>query len=93
MTWYDEGHLVVAAQQISAGPQARPSAPQLWEVPANGDSPTSLHWQQVGVTSITAAGPLNPLYLSLTTGRLDKSVALGEPWTDVTAGQAADYPG
>ena len=67
--------------------------PQLWEVPANGDNATSLHWQQRGlVTSITAAGPQNPLYLTVG-GRLEKSVALGEPWTDVTAGQAAEYPG
>jgi hypothetical protein len=62
-------------------------------VPVNGDIATSLHWQQQGVTSITAAGPQNPLYLSLASGRLEKSVELGEPWNDVTAGQAVVYPG
>jgi hypothetical protein len=94
MSWFDEDHLVAAARLSPAGAQqstAEPSA-QLWEVPADGDSVTTLHWQQAGVTSITAAGPESPLYLT-TGGRLLKSVQLGEPWTLVTAGQAADYPG
>jgi len=92
MSWFDENHLVAAARYSPPGPQPRTSPLQLWEVPVNGDSATSLHWQQSGVTAITAAGPHYPLYLSRD-GRLEKSVGLGEPWTDVTAGQAVDYPG
>ena len=93
MTWFDEDHLVVAAQPSSSGPQQDSAEPaQLWEVPVNGDTAATLHWQQPGVTSITAAGPESSLYLTAG-GRLLKSAQLGEPWTFVGAGQAADYPG
>jgi hypothetical protein len=94
MTWFDEDHLVAAAQVNPSANQQSPPVPplQLWEVPVDGDSATTLHWQQAGVTSITAAGPDSPLYLTAN-GELLKSLRLGEPWTSVTAGQAADYPG
>jgi lipoprotein LpqB-like beta-propeller protein len=85
IAWFDEDHLVAAAQQGT-------SAAQLWEVPANGDGATALPYPQRGVTSITAAGPQSPLYLT-ENGQLLTSVALGQPWTRVTQGQAADYPG
>ena len=94
MTWFDEDRLVVAARLSPSGPQQGSAGPpaQLWEVPANGDTAVTLHWQQPGVTSITAAGPESSLYLTAG-GRLLKSAQLGEPWTFVGAGQAADYPG
>jgi hypothetical protein len=94
MTWFDGDHLVAAAKLSPSGAQQGSAEPQaqLWEVPANGDMVTTLHWPQAGVTSITAAGPESSLYLTAG-GRLLKSVQLGEPWTLVTAGQAADYPG
>ena len=86
LTWYDEDHLVAAAQQGTPGPQ-------LWEVPVNGDGATSLQWTQRGlVTSIAAAGPQNPLYLTVN-GQLEKSVGLDELWTAITAGNAVEYPG
>ncbi len=86
LTWFDEDHLVAAARLGAP-------APQLWEVPVNGDSATSLHWAQRGlVTSIAAAGRQNPLYLTVG-GQLEKSVGLGELWTAITAGNAAEYPG
>ena len=94
MSWFDEDHLVAAARLSPAGTQqgsANPPA-QLWEVPVDGDSATTLHLRQAGVTSITAAGPESPLYLTAN-GQLLKSAGIGEPWTFVTAGQAADYPG
>jgi hypothetical protein len=94
MTWFDGDHLVAAARQSPSATQqgsAQPPA-QLWEVPANGDSATTLHWPQAGVTSITAAGAASPLYLTAG-GRLLKSVQLGGPWTLVGAGQTAEYPG
>ena len=94
MTWFDEDHLVAAARINPSAYQPSPAEPplQLWEVPVDGDSATPLHSQQAGVTSITAAGPDSPLYLTAN-GKLLKSLRLGEPWTSVTAGQAAGYPG
>lgn len=82
LTWYDNDHLL-AVQQSSAGTH-------LWEVPADGDSASALGGPP-NITSITAAGRYNPLYLGLDTGRLEKSVGLGEPWTDVTAGHDVVY--
>jgi Lipoprotein LpqB beta-propeller domain len=82
LTWYDNDH-VLAVEQSPAGTH-------LWEVPADGDSASALGGP-TSITSITAAGPANPLYLGLDTGRLEKSVALGEPWTDVTAGHDVVY--
>jgi hypothetical protein len=94
MTWFDEDHLVAAARMTPSADQQSLAAPplQLWEVPVDGDSAMTLHSQQPGVTSITAAGPDSPLYLTAN-GELLKSLRLGDPWTPVTAGQAVDYPG
>jgi Lipoprotein LpqB beta-propeller domain len=82
LTWYDNDHLL-AVEQSSSGTQ-------LWEVPADGDSATALGGP-TDIASITSAGPANPLYLGLDTGRLEKSIGLGEPWTDVTAGHDVVY--
>ena len=93
IAWFNEDHLVAAAQQGPSGTEtAATGQTQLWEVPVDGDSATTLHAPQSAVTAIAAAGPENPLYLT-SNGRLLKSVGLGEPWNFVTAGQAADYPG
>jgi Lipoprotein LpqB beta-propeller domain/Sporulation and spore germination len=82
LTWYDNDHLLAVAQS--------PVGTHLWEVPADGDSATALSGP-TDITSITAAGRDNPLYLGLDTGRLEKSVGLGEPWTDVTEGHDVVY--
>jgi hypothetical protein len=93
IAWFNEDELVASAKQVPSGTeQGAAEQPQLWEVPADGDTATALHSTEQVVTSITAAGPQSPLYL-ISAGRLLKSVGLGEPWTLVTAGQAADYPG
>jgi hypothetical protein len=84
LSWYDEDH-VLAITQSSAGSR-------LWEVPVNGDEPT-LRSGQPGMVSITAAGPQNPPYLGMSAGRLENSIALGEPWRDIMAGREATYPG
>ncbi|HEY7432269.1 MAG TPA: LpqB family beta-propeller domain-containing protein [Streptosporangiaceae bacterium] len=86
ITWYDEDHLL-AVTVSKSGPQT-----SLWEVPANGDTARPLNGQS-GSESITTAGPKAPLYLSLSTGQIEKSVALDEPWTYIAAGSAATYPG
>lgn len=86
VTWFDEDDLIAIARSGSSGAE-------LWEVPVDGDNATPLQWQQPGMTSVTADGPGSPLYLSLANGRLEKSVGPGEPWSDVTAGQHAVYPG
>jgi len=87
LTWYDEDHLLVVAL-----PATGTGSPRLKEVPVNGGSAVPLGGP-AGIVSITSAGPQNPLYLSLAGGRLVKSVGIGEPWTDVSAGRAAVYPG
>jgi len=84
LTWYDEDHLLAITQSANGT--------QLWEVPVNGDLPVRQSVQP-GMASITAAGPQNALYAGVSGGRLDSSVALGEPFRDITAGSAATYPG
>jgi lipoprotein LpqB-like beta-propeller protein len=87
LTWYDEDHLLVVTT-----PGTGTGQPQLKEVPVNGDSPRAVG-APAGMVSIAAFGRSNPMYLSLDDGRLVKSVGFGEPWTDVSAGRAAVYPG
>lgn len=84
LTWYDEDNLLVVTQTSSGA--------RLLEVPVNGNSGVSLGGQ-AGIESITAAGRENPLYLSLSSGQVEKAVGLGALWTDITIGQAATYPG
>lgn len=84
LTWYDEDHLLAITQQGTAS--------QLWEVPVNGDAPVSKN-SLPGMVSIAAAGAQNPLYVGMSTGRLENSVVLGEPWRDIAAGWGATYPG
>jgi hypothetical protein len=84
LTWYDEDHLLAVTQSSNGT--------QLWEVPVNGDLPVRKSVQP-GMASITAAGQQNALYAGVSGGRLDSSVALGEPFRDITAGSAATYPG
>jgi hypothetical protein len=84
LTWYDGDHLLAVTQS--------PGGSRLWEVPVNGDQATPLG-EQPGIESITAAGPGNPLYASISGGHLAKSVGLGEPWTGIAPGEAATYAG
>jgi hypothetical protein len=87
LSWYDEDHLLVVSAKTKSGTQT-----SLSEVPANGDSARPLTGLSDSV-AITAAGPKNPLYLSLSTGQVEKSVGLDEPWTYIAPGRAATYPG
>ena len=84
VTWYDEDHLL-AITQTADGTQLR-------EVPVNGDgaSPASA---PPGMASIAAAGQQNSLYVGTSSGRLESSVGLREPWRDIAAGGDATYPG
>jgi len=84
VTWYDEDHLLVITE--AAG------GTQLREVPVNGDG-ASLTPAPPGMASITAAGPPNSLYVGTSSGRLESSVGLREPWRDIAAGADATYPG
>jgi hypothetical protein len=84
LTWYDEDHLLAVA--------GRPSTTQLWEVPVDGDNPTSLG-PLPGIASVTAAGPGNPFYLGLTGGQLERAVGPNQFLRPITAGQAPSYPG
>ncbi|MBO0776093.1 MAG: GerMN domain-containing protein, partial [Actinobacteria bacterium] len=85
LTWYDADHLLAAT--------GSPRAVQVWEVPVNGNGAVSQGAPQPGIVSIAAAGPDNPLYLGLASGRLERSAGFGEFWSDVSAGRAATYPG
>ncbi len=84
LSWYDADHLLVV-DQAAVGQQ-------LFEVPVNGDRST---FQSIepGMISITAAGPHNDLFASLSTGQLTRSVGLGELWSPPLAGRDATYPG
>jgi hypothetical protein len=85
LSWYDSDHLLVATKS--------PAGTQLWEVPVNGDAAVRQGAPQQGIVSIAAAGPRNPLYLGLSSGRLERSQGFGEFWSDVTAGRDVAYPG
>jgi hypothetical protein len=61
-------------------------------VPANGDHGTYLSGQS-GIVSVAAAGPQNPMYLSLASGQVEKSVGIGEFWSVIADGKAVTYPG
>jgi hypothetical protein len=85
ITWYDEDHLLAVA---GSGLSTR-----LWEVPVDGDTPASLGGRELGVTSVTAAGPLNPIYLGLADRQLIRVAGLNQLLQEITAGQAPAYPG
>lgn len=84
ITWYDEDHLLAVT--------GTGSATHLWEVPVDGDNPTSLG-PEPGVTSVTAAGPRNPIYLGRADGHLVRLAGLNQLSQEITAGQAPAYPG
>jgi hypothetical protein len=83
VTWYDEDHLLAVTKHGSLS--------SLWNVPANGDVAHSMG--ENGVEAITAAGQENPLYLSFSTGQVERKIGLTEPRGFVTTGKAATYPG
>jgi hypothetical protein len=64
----------------------------LWQVPANGDHGRYMSGQS-GIESVTAAGPQNPMYLSLASGQVEESVGIGEFWRPIADGKAVTYPG
>jgi hypothetical protein len=84
LSWYDEDHLLVVT---GAGVDS-----EAWEVPVDGNNPAFLAKLQ-GIATITAAGPHNPFYLGMTSGRLQKAVGLNQPLSPITPGQAVIYPG
>jgi hypothetical protein len=84
LTWYDEDHLLVIT---GSGEGSR-----YWEVPVDGDNPTPLP-KQPGMTTVTAAGPDNPIYLGLADNGLEKAAGLNQPLAPITPGQAVIYPG
>jgi hypothetical protein len=84
LTWYDENHLLVVT---GSG-----ATTHLWEVPVDGDNPTSAG-QEPGITSVTAAGSGNPFYLGLNDRRLARVAGPDEFLQEITAGQAPVYPG
>jgi two-component system sensor histidine kinase MtrB len=85
LAWYDTDHLLAVTGTAPAT--------QVWEVPVNGNGATRQGATQPGIVSVAAAGPEDPLYLGLASGRLERSAGFGEFWSDVTAGRAATYPG
>jgi hypothetical protein len=83
LTWYGEDHLLVVTGSGATS--------QLWEVPVDGDNPTSI--KQPGILTVTAAGPGYPLYLGLAGRQQEKLAAPNQPVGDITPGQAIIYPG
>jgi hypothetical protein len=87
--WYGEDYLLAVTRlRTKQGIQSG-----LYQVPANGDGAGDTLSGQSGMTSITADGPLSPLYLGLSHQRLEKAVRLREQWSDITTGIAPAYPG
>jgi hypothetical protein len=85
LAWYDGDHLMAVSGTAAAM--------QVWEVPVNGQNAARQGGQQPGIVSVAAAGPQNPLYLGLASGRLERSAGFGEFWSDLLAGRSATYPG
>ncbi len=85
LAWYDADHLVAVSGTAADM--------QVWDVPVNGNNAASQGAVQPGIVSIAAAGPQNPLYLGLASGRLERSAGFGEFWSDLLPGRAATYPG
>jgi hypothetical protein len=84
LTWFGEDYLLVVTGSGSSS--------QLWEVPVNGNNPTSLI-KTAGILTVTAAGPGYPLYLGLAGNRQEKLAGPYQPLGGITAGQAVIYPG
>ena len=84
LTWFGEDHLLVVTGSGSSS--------QLWEVPVNGNNPTSLI-KSPGILTVTAAGPGNPMYLALAGNRLEEAAGPYQPLGGIPAGQAIIYPG
>ena len=84
LTWYDEDHLLVITRSGADS--------QYWEVPVDGNKPTSLITLP-GLTTVTAAGPGHPIYLGLANGGLERAGALNQQLVPITPGQASIYPG
>jgi len=84
LTWYDEDHLLVITRSGANS--------QYWEVPVDGNKPTSLITLP-GLTTVTAAGPGHPIYLGLANGGLERAGALNQQLVPITPGQAIIYPG
>jgi Lipoprotein LpqB beta-propeller domain len=84
LTWYDEDHLLVITR---SGENS-----QYWEVPVDGNNPTS-PVTLPGLTTVTAAGPGHPIYLGLANGGLQRAGGLNQPFVPITPGQAITYPG
>jgi hypothetical protein len=84
LTWFGEDDLLVVTGSGSTS--------QLWEVPVNGSSPTSLV-KTPDIVTVTAAGPGNPYYVGLTGNRLEGAAGPYQPLGGITAGQAIIYPG
>jgi hypothetical protein len=84
LSWFGEDHLLVVSGSGASS--------QLWEVPVDGHSPTSLI-KQPGILTVTAADPGYPLYLGLTGNRQESLAGPNQPLADITAGQAITYPG
>jgi hypothetical protein len=84
LTWFGEDHLLVVTGSGSGS--------QLWEVPVNGGSPTSLV-KTPGIVTVTAAGPGNPYYVGLAGNRLEEAAGPYQPLSGIPPGQAIIYPG
>ena len=84
LTWFGEDRLLVVTGSGESS--------QLWEVPVDGDSPTSLI-KSPGILTVAAAGPGSPYYVGLAGNRLEKAARPNQPLGGIAAGQAIIYPG
>jgi hypothetical protein len=85
LSWFGEDHLLVVTGSGATS--------QLWEVPVDGNNPTSPLIKTAGILTVTAAGAGYPVYLGLAGNRQQKLPGANQPLADITAGQAIIYPG
>jgi hypothetical protein len=85
LTWYDADNLIVLA--------GSPTDPQLWEVPVDSESSSSVVTAP-GAESVTAAGPGNPIVEGLANGRMALTSINGDETTiPGNFGLDPTYPG
>ncbi len=85
LTWYDADNLIVLSPS--------PTGLQLYKVPVNGSSSTTLNTVP-GTQSVSAASPANPLAAGLASRQLALTPSLNGTWmTQQGPGLSPTYPG
>jgi len=86
LTWYDAENLIVLAHSALLGPE-------LFEVPVDGGSSTTLT-TDLDTVSVSADGPASPIVVGLANGQIASTRVLNGEWTPALGSETAPtYPG